>query len=165
MAYADMTTSGRTSYEDGLTRIFCKLLVSGQESPIRPLEPSYTGGNLFGRFPSSASRSSDGIAPQLTGTTTIARQYSGMGALTSQLTGQLTGNGLSPTRQLPRDINRSPSPTKMMMMSTPGPVRRMAFPRPKSMISARGKSMDEGRGMFLVRQFTGGGTGDGDMGS
>lgn len=93
---------------------------------------------------------------QLTGTTTIARQFTGMGALTSQL----TGGGLSPTRQLPKDLNRSPSPTKGFMMRSANEGRRVPFPRPKSVAGIRGKSVDEGRGMFLVRQLTGSGGGE-----
>lgn len=113
-------------------------------SPVRPITPSHTG-NIFSRFPTSNGRRMEGVAPQLTGTTTIARQFTGMSALTSQL----TGGGLSPTRQL---CSRSPSPTKMLGSGMPG---RRPFPRPKSVIGNRGKSIDEGRGMFLVRQLTG----------
>ena len=113
-----------------------------QEYHVRPLEPSFTGGHS--RFP----RSEGNIAAQFTGTT-IARPFTGLSALTSQL----TGGGLSPTRQLPKDLNRSPSPTKMPM----GEGRRILFPRPKSVVGVRGKSLDEGRGMYLVRQMTGGG--------
>ena len=135
----------------------------GQESPTRAVEPTYNGGDVFGRFPSTSR--GDNIAPQLTGTTNIARQLTGTTTIARQFTGlsaltnQLTGGGLSPTRQLPRDLNRSPSPTKMML-SNPGPGRRVPFPRPRSMVGARGKSVDESRGMFLVRQMTGGGAGD-----
>jgi len=111
-----------------------------QGSPVRPITPSHTGG-IFSRYP-LRKQESMGIAPQGTGTTTIARQFTGMGALTSQL----TGAGINPTRQL---HSRSPSPVKMMAGGR--------FPRPKSVIGVRGKSIDEGRGMFLVRQMTGGG--------
>lgn len=59
---------------------------------------------------------------------------------------QLTGGGLSPTRQL------AGSPTKGLGMGMGGNVR----PRPKSVIGVRsGRSVDEGRGMYLVRQMTG----------
>lgn len=138
---------------------------SGQESSIRAIEPSFTGGDVFGRFPST---SREGVASQLTGTTSVARQFTGTTTIARQFTGmsalanQLTGGGLSPTRQLHRDPNRSPSPSKMML-SNPGPGRRIPFPRPRSMVGARGKSVDEGRGMFLVRQMTGGGSGDAGM--
>ena len=141
-------------------------IVSGQESPIRAIEPSFTGGgDVFGRFPNTSR--GEGVAPQLTGTTTLARQLTGTTTIARQWTGmsalsnQLTGGGLSPTRQLPKDLNRSPSPTKMML-SNQNSGRRVPFPRPKSMvgITSRGKSVDEGRGMFLVRQMTGQGSGD-----
>lgn len=79
-----------------------------------------------------------------------------MGVLTSQL----TGGGLNPTRQLPKDLTRSPSPTKNFMMNSTNEGRRVPFPRPKSVGGVRGKSVDEGRGMFLVRQLTGGGGGE-----
>ena len=69
------------------------------------------------------------IVPQYTGTTTIARQFTGMGGGDGILR-QLTGGGLSPTRSI--------SPTKQLGS------------RPKSVIG-----MDEGRGMYLVRQLTG----------
>lgn len=75
---------------------------------------------------------------QMTGgngsTTTLARQLTGLG-----LTMQMSGGGLTPTRQL---MSRSPSPTKM---------------RPKSVIGMRGGvgRAEEGRGMYLVRQMTG----------
>ena len=124
-----------------------------QESPIKRLEPTFTGNAGLYRFPTMGGRKEENIIPQLTGTTTIARQFTGMGALTSQL----TGSGLNPTRQLPKDFNRSPSPTKGFMLSTVNEGRRVPFPRPrpKSMIGIRGKSVDEGRGMFLVQQLTG----------
>ncbi|KAF9240905.1 hypothetical protein BU15DRAFT_87475 [Melanogaster broomeanus] len=75
------------------------------------------------------------VAPQFTGTTTIARQFTGR--RDAGIMRQLTGGGLSPTRQL------TSSPTKQLGLSVIG--MRM------------GKSVDEGRGMFLVRQMTGGG--------
>ncbi|KAF9229437.1 hypothetical protein BS17DRAFT_743516 [Gyrodon lividus] len=106
------------------------------ESPIKPLVPSFTG------------RSTSGgpfVALQFTGTTTIARQFTGRGGGDAGIMRQLTGGGLSPTRQLTN------SPTKQLGLVTPRP-------RPKSVIGTRsGKSVDEGRGMFLVRQMTGGG--------
>lgn len=121
---------------------------------MQPLQTSLTGTTSIPlrRFPMTAALKNEGISPQLTGTTTIARQFTGMGALTNQL----TGGGLSPTRQL---AGRSSSPTKMMSLSGGFEGRRIPFPRPKSVIGARGKSVDEGRGMFLVRQFTGSGPG------
>ncbi|OCH96531.1 hypothetical protein OBBRIDRAFT_765352 [Obba rivulosa] len=107
-------------------------------SPIRPLVPSHTGGP------------GGGVAPQFTGTTTLARQFTGVGASSgAALLRQLTGGGLSPTRQL------SSSPTKMHDGPRAGTVRR--YPRPKSVTGIRtAKSEGEGRGMFLVRQLTGG---------
>lgn len=106
------------------------------ESPLKPLIPSYTGRSVgSGPF----------IAPQLTGTTTIARQFTGRSGGDSGILRQLTGGGLSPTRQL------AGSPTKQLGLVTPRP-------RPKSVIGMRSsKSIDEGRGMYLVRQMTGGG--------
>jgi hypothetical protein len=104
---------------------------SPTRSPTRPLIPSHTG---------SATR----VAPQHTGTTTLARQFTGVGR-DAALLRQLTGGGLSPTRQL------TSSPTKQAGMIG-------GRPRPKSVIGMRsggGKSIDEGRGMYLVRQMTG----------
>ncbi|KAL0575978.1 hypothetical protein V5O48_005978, partial [Marasmius crinis-equi] len=99
-------------------------------SPTRgPLVPTHTG--------------SGKVAPQLTGTT-IAKQFTGLGngSGETQLLRQLTGGGRSPTRSL--------SPTKQLSSG----IR----PRPKSVIGMRSsKSVDEGRGMFLVRQLTGSG--------
>ena len=105
------------------------------EPPLKPLVPSYTGRSTGG----------SSVVPQLTGTTTIARQFTGRGGGDSGILRQLTGGGLSPTRQL------SGSPTKQLGLVTPRP-------RPKSVIGMRSsKSIDEGRGMYLVRQMTGGG--------
>lgn len=102
------------------------------------LTPSYTG---------RSAGSGPFIPPQSTGTTTIARQFTGRGGGLgdSGILRQLTGGGLSPTRQL------AGSPTKQLGLATPRP-------RPKSVIGMRSsKSIDEGRGMYLVRQMTGGG--------
>lgn len=122
-----------------------------QASPVRSMS-SYTGGQ-FNRFPLTGTGGGENILqPQSTGTTTIARQFTGMSAMNT-LAAQLTGSGLSPTRQL---SSRSPSPTKMFSR---GIGAGRVFPRPKSVIGARGKSIDEGRGMFLVRQMTGSGQG------
>jgi len=80
------------------------------------------------------------VTTQFSGTTTIARQFTGMGG-DSGLLRQMTGGGLSPTRSI--------SPTKQLGMLG-------MRPRPKSVIGMRNtKSIDEGRGMFLVRQLTG----------
>lgn len=115
----------------------------GSPSPTRstPLVPSYTGSkNAFG-----------GVAPQFTGTTTLARQFTGLGGSSDPaLMRQLTGGGLSPTRQL------TSSPTKMFDGPRPGMSR---YPRPKSAIGFAARTKSEGgesRGMYLVRQLTGG---------
>lgn len=80
---------------------------------------------------------------QSTGTTTIARQVTGTTSGESILS-QLTGGGLSPTRSI--------SPTKQL-----GMMKQGMRPRPKSVIGIRTtlKSIDEGRGMFLIKQLTG----------
>jgi hypothetical protein len=85
------------------------------------------------------------IAPQFTGTTTIARQFTGL-AGGSAISRQLTGGGLSPTRSI--------SPTKQLeLMDNCVGTRR---PRPKSVIGMRtSKIVDVGRGVFPVRQITG----------
>ncbi|KAJ3759931.1 hypothetical protein EV360DRAFT_93869 [Lentinula raphanica] len=103
-------------------------LASPHWSPTRsPLVPSHMG-------------SSSKVVPQYTGTTTLAKQFSGMGS-GEPLLRQLTGGGLSPTR--------SPSITKQLSALRP---------RPKSVIGKRSsKSVNEGRGMRLVRQMTGSG--------
>ena len=125
----------------------CQLLLSmresPQESPIRttiPLAPSHTGARSV---PFGAGTVGARITPQYTGTT-IARQFTGFGGSDSALKRQLTGGNLSPTRQL------AGSPTKQPgMMGT--------RPRPKSVIGMSAKSVDKGRGMYLVRQMTGAG--------
>ncbi|KDQ30661.1 hypothetical protein PLEOSDRAFT_1111438 [Pleurotus ostreatus PC15] len=133
---------------DGEGRVWCRecwlmlpleMRGSPQSSPMRSVVANPTGN---GR-----------IAAQMTGTTTLAKQFTGMGgADTVSLIRQMTGGGISPTRQL----SRSRSPTKQLGMVDP-PYR----PRPKSVIGMRStKSVDEGRGMFLVRQMTGGATAD-----
>jgi hypothetical protein len=114
-------------------------------SPTRPpLLPSHAGTNAL----------RNEINPQCTGTTTLARQFTGLG-YDGGLLRQLTGGGLSPTRQLGRE-----SPTKQFGKESPtkqlGATRGWAKVRPKSVIGVRGKSLDEGRGMFLVKQMTGG---------
>jgi hypothetical protein len=81
-----------------------------------------------------------------TGTNTIASHFSG--PWDGHLIRQLTGGRLSPTRQLGRE-----SPNKQPVNTRSGWGGR---PRPKSGLGLRGKSVDEGRGMFLVKQMTGG---------
>lgn len=93
------------------------------------------------------------VAPQTTGTT-LARQFTGLGigvgsggsgGADAGLLRQLTGGASSPTRQL------TSSPTKLYDGPRPGRV----YPRPKSVTGTRSTG-GEGRGMFLVRQLTGG---------
>ena len=101
------------------------MLTARQESTdLDKLMPLNTG-NTFKRFPSPIK-----LASQITGSTTIARQFTGLGS--TSLTTQLTGGGLSPTRQL---FNRTPSPTKQL---------GFRFPRPKSVVGVR-SSIDEVR--------------------
>ncbi|PPQ89390.1 hypothetical protein CVT25_002208, partial [Psilocybe cyanescens] len=132
---------------DGDGGIWCRecLLLLGvggspQGSPIRsPLAPPCTGNST--KF--TPLETPIKVSPQYTGTTTIARQFTGVGGSDAILR-QLTGGGLSPTRSI--------SPTKQLGMMGVGMVR----PRPKSVIGMRNtKSVDEGRGMYLVRQLTG----------
>ena len=117
---------------------------SPQASPTRttvPLAPLYTGT----RSAPVGAGTAGARTTQYTGTTTIARQFTGLGGLDAALMRQLTGGGLSPTRQL------AGSPTKQLGMM--GATR----PRPKSVIGMSAKSVDKGRGMYLVRQMTGAG--------
>lgn len=114
---------------------------SPMTSPVTtvPLGPSYTGMRNGGPFGSG--NVPVRIMTQCTGTTTLARQFTGLGGSDAALMRQLTGGGLSPTRQL------AGSPTKQF-----GHGGR---PRPKSVIGLSSKSVDEGRGMYLVRQMAG----------
>lgn len=127
-----------------------------------PLKPTNTGGTIAAQHTGGTT-----IARQYTGGTTISRQYTGGTTIARQFTGmssgadglisrQLTGGGLAPTRQL------SSSPTKGVGRqhtggsSYGGSGASVARPRPKSVIGMR----DEGsRGMYLIRQMTGGGVG------
>lgn len=128
-----LDSAAKSDGEGGIWCRECTLLLglptSPQSSPTRtPLVPSYTG--------------SGKLVSQYTGTTTIARQFTGLGGDPGLLR-QLTGGGLSPTRSV--------SPTKQL-----GTIGGGMRPRPKSVIGMRSaKSVDEGRGMFLVRQLTG----------
>ena len=83
----------------------------------------------------------DGKIPRQISGTTLARQFTGLGGgAETGLLKQLTGGSVSPTR--------SSSPTKQYSANIQ--------PRPKSAIGMRSsKSVDEGRGMFLVKQLTG----------
>jgi hypothetical protein len=92
--------------------------------------------------PTGVLASSGAVPSHMTGTTTLARQFTGLGGGDPGLFKQLTGGSISPTRSL--------SPTKQLNQAAPG-IR----PRPKSVIGMRSsKSVDEGRGMFLVRNLT-----------
>ena len=104
-----------------------------------PVKPAHTGGSSVGSIPFPK------VAPQTTGTT-IVRQFTGLSGVDGGIVRQVTGGGLSPTRQ------RSVSPTKQLSRQHTGGTGHVR-PRPKSVIGMR----DEGRGMFLVRQMTGGG--------
>ena len=124
------------------------------------IAPLHTGNNNTGVSTGGSDAVFPKVAPQFTGTTTLARQFTGLGVEpgVSSLMRQITGGGgqLSPTRQL--GLDRSGSPTKGMAErhSSMKPLGRERRPRPKSVIGTRGgKSVDEGRGMFLVRQMTG----------
>jgi hypothetical protein len=112
---------------------------SPQGSPTRAgLTPTYTGTG-FDRFPRpDAGR----LFGQVTGNAfdrtpdMMARQFTGGGL------GPMRRGSVSPTRQMTRSV----SPTKGLM-----PVTR--HPRPAG--TWKHKSVDEGRGMFLVKQMTG----------
>ncbi|KAL1693106.1 hypothetical protein GGG16DRAFT_50054 [Schizophyllum commune] len=110
-------------------------------SPIVPL-PSGSGSSPFTK-----------VIQQTTGTTTLARQFTGMGGGSDPLARQTTGGGgtLPPTRSI--------SPTKQLRSASPSKPTIGLRPRPKSALGMRtlrnSKSVDEGRGMFLVRQLTG----------
>ncbi|TEB39246.1 hypothetical protein FA13DRAFT_1725224 [Coprinellus micaceus] len=128
-----LDSAAKSDGEGGVWCRECILLLGIQSSPA----PSPTKTTLSPTYTTSGR-----MVPQFTGTTTIARQFTGVGGpggesfLTSQLTGS---SGLNPTRSI--------SPTKQVGIR----------PRPKSVIGMRNhsKSIDEGRGMFLVRQMTG----------
>ncbi|KAI0034307.1 hypothetical protein K488DRAFT_45811 [Vararia minispora EC-137] len=114
--------------------------------PVRSVLPK--------NMPTSNSIASHNVFPKLaaqtTGATTIARQFTGVsGGGDSALVRQMTGGGLSPTRQLTSSPTKSLNRQHTGGSATGGSHIR---PRPKSVIGMR----DEGRGMFLVRQMTGG---------
>ncbi|PSR85852.1 hypothetical protein PHLCEN_2v5328 [Hermanssonia centrifuga] len=140
-----LDSAAKLDAEGGVWCRECLLLLPTalrQPSPVRtPLIPTSTG---------TGTRPFPAVAPQYTGTTTIARQFTGLGFSGSSdpaLFRQLTGGGLSPTKQL------SSSPTKLHDGPRPGMGR--VYPRPKSVTGTRSTG-GEGRGMFLVRQLTGG---------
>ena len=111
-----------------------QLLLPAELRQVRsPIVPTATGGR-----PTSV------VAPQYTGTTTLARQFTGLGLGSSSeaaLPRHATGGGYSPTKQT----------IKLHDGPRPGHV----YPRPKSVTGTRSTG-GEGRGMFLVRQLTGG---------
>lgn len=138
-----LDSAAKGDMEGGVWCRECSLLLpltmrdSPQSSPTRtnPVLPTHTGGS-----------SARGAIPThyTGGTTTIARQWTGMGSGDTALNRQMTGGGLNPTRQL------SSSPTKQLG-SAPRPLGR---PRPKSVVGFR---MDErGKvGGLLSKQTTG----------
>ncbi|KAJ3524762.1 hypothetical protein NM688_g8508 [Phlebia brevispora] len=98
-----------------------------------PIVPTATG-----------SRPMSFVAPQYTGTTTLARQFTGLGlGGDAAVQRHATGGAYSPTKVT----------TKLYDGPRPGHV----YPRPKSVTGVRSAG-GEGRGMFLVRQLTGGNT-------
>ncbi|KZS92937.1 hypothetical protein SISNIDRAFT_466337 [Sistotremastrum niveocremeum HHB9708] len=135
---ARMDSYRRAWCQECLIRLPPDVRGSPQRSPVRErVVPMHTGGTFITRTPSR--RDAPAITAQWTGAS-IPRQITG-----NTLVQQLTGGGLSPTRQL------SISPTKRHGADH-------VFRRPKSVLGTRGsKSVDEGRGMFLVRQVTGNG--------
>ncbi|KAF8641155.1 hypothetical protein AX17_000790 [Amanita inopinata Kibby_2008] len=120
---------------DGEGGVWCRecLLLLGSSSPVKPLDTGATA---------------KGVLPQNTGMTTIAKQFTGIGAAgdagkESGILRQLTGGGLTPTRSI--------SPTKQLGGSFWSGASTAGRPRPKSVIGIRSaKSVDEGR----ERQFS-----------
>ncbi|KIL70693.1 hypothetical protein M378DRAFT_183299 [Amanita muscaria Koide BX008] len=142
-----LDSAAKTDSEGGVWCRECLLLLAPPSSPTKSLIPSATGTTTKGV----------GVTAQHTGTT-LARQFTGMGGVgdsgkESRLLRQLTGGGLSPTRSI--------SPTKQLGGGSFSGTAVSGRPRPKSVIGMRStKSIDEGRGMFLVRQMTGNGSGN-----
>lgn len=150
--------------------IFSQLLMI---SPTKMSSGQFTSPTMSSTsFWSSRSNSTGPLlTEQVTGVTTIARQQTGLGSMSSShsdpaLLRQLTGGGLSPTRQLgsqglAKQYTGGGEET-IRRHITGGGVRTQVtggrFTRPKSVgpPPRHGKSVDEGRGMFLVRQMTGG---------
>lgn len=128
-----LDSAARTDRDGGVWCRECLLLLPVPSPTRSPLKPTHTGSIWAGQ----TTRSKE-IDPQSTGTTTIARQFTGMGGGDS-LIRQMTGGSLSPTRQL------STSPTRSRT------INGGKYGRPKSVIGMRG----EARGMKLVQQMTG----------
>jgi hypothetical protein len=144
-------------------------------SPTRgTLLPQSTG--MGASFWSTRNDTGPNVARQFTGMTTIARQQTGLGHISMSsdpdVLRQLTGGGLSPTRQLGSTgmakqytgnsavrsnfTGNSVSRSYTTALNTTPTSNRLP-PRPKSAGSRSAKSVDEsGRGMALMRQLTGG---------
>ncbi|KAL1749051.1 hypothetical protein HDZ31DRAFT_28189 [Schizophyllum fasciatum] len=133
----------------------CSLLLNAALRASPQSSPTRTTPNV--PLPSGSTSSPfSKVAQQTTGTTTLARQFTGMSGGGDQLARQHTGGGgLPPTRSI--------SPTKQLRSTSPSKPAIALRPRPKSALGMRtlrgSKSVDEGRGMFLVRQLTGQSTG------
>lgn len=209
-----LDSAAKSDGEGGVWCRECLLLLPSATRSLSSASPSPLIGAATGGASFWSTRSGQGqtpgagrVAQQFTGATTIARQQTGLGFVTSPssdpaILRQLTGGGLSPTRQL--------GMTGLSMQHTGGtvggvrthttggggvrthttggggvrthttggggvkshltggsvvrthatgggPARGFVATRPKSSMGMRStKSMDEGRGMFLVRQMTGG---------
>jgi hypothetical protein len=167
-----------------LTNVLLKLLLSpvSRGSPTRIPPPSQAIGaeTSFWSTRLDSESETPNINRQLTGRTSLAYHHTGSAqpslSRDAVLMRQLTGGGLSPTRQLGtmgianqftgssvrRQTTGGGTPLQthltgdVSMVNTNITGGRM--PRPKSVgpMTFRGKSVDEGRGMFLVRQMTGG---------
>jgi hypothetical protein len=113
------------------------------------------------------------VSRQFTGGTTIVRQQTGLGQVTSpvndpELLRHLTGGGLSPTHQLGMTglakqftggdtIRTHMTGVSVVSAHATGNGTDGGIIRPKSAAAGRStKSVDEGRGMFIMRQMTGG---------
>ena len=84
------------------------------------------------------------VASQFTGTT-LARQFTGLGSGGDQgVNRQTTGGGFSPVKHTTTKLYDGPRPGRV-------------YPRPKSVTGTRSTD-GEGRGMYLIRQLTGGST-------
>ncbi|EIN14157.1 hypothetical protein PUNSTDRAFT_123822 [Punctularia strigosozonata HHB-11173 SS5] len=143
-----LDSAAKMDAEGGIWCRECSLMLpSGYASPQcspthSPVVPTSTGGGSFW-----SSRNATRVLPQSTGTT-IARQFTG--TMDAGLLRQLTGGGLSPTRQLSHQMTGG-GVTGMTRQYTgqlnSGDVPTVTRPRPRSVIGMRSstKSMDEGR--------------------